>query len=148
MIERREWIAMLARVSSPVDPVKATQAMLHYLPLMTDMPDAAFTGESLEHVAMAPQSLHIRTLREIKEPLQGWWKANRPQPTAIAASAKREDAEPAISPEERTNVARSLADLVAALDRKTEPQKPKVRAHVIPAEVLAEARAKLMAGRR
>jgi len=147
MIPRREWFAMLARMSTPHDPVKAMEAMLHYLPMLADMPDAAFTPQSLEAVAMAPQSLHIRTLREVKEPLQVWWKANKPMATAIAAPIKPVNDEPTIPPEERANVARCFADLIAALDQKQEPERPKVRAHIVPESVLAEARAKLMAKR-
>lgn len=147
MIERKEWIAMLARVSSPVDPVKATQALLHYLPLLTDLPNEAFTRASLEAVAMSPQALHIRNLREVKEPLAAWWKDNRPR----AASTARLQAPPApeatpMPAEEREAVRRQILALADELSAK-EPEKPRVRSHVIPAEVLAEARARLMAKR-
>ena len=140
MIPRREWLAMLARMSTPHDPVKAMEAMLHYLPLLSDLPDAAFTPASLEAVAMAPQNLHIRTLREVKEPLAVWWRDYGPRRAALPAPPP--EPEPEISAEERAAVARQMAELVASFG-PAEPQRPRVRAHVVPANVLAEARARL-----
>lgn len=147
MIPRREWLAMLARMSTPHDPVKAVEAMLHYLPLLSDMPEAAFTPASLEAVAMSPQNLHIRTLREVKEPLQAWWKENGPRRVALPAPPPV--VEPERSPEERAAIAQQMRELIASM-RPAEPQRPKVRAHVIQPDVLAklreEARAKREAG--
>lgn len=142
---RNDWLVLLAKMSTPSDPVKAFKAMQAFLPLLADMPDEAFTSASLEAVAMAPQALHIRTLREVKEPLAAWWREHKPRPKAIAAPAEPE--RPDITPEERAAVAQQLRDLLAGM-KMPEPQRPVVRSHVIPAEVLAEARAALMARRR
>lgn len=142
MIPRKEWIGMLARMASPVDPVKATQAMLHYVPLLSDMPDEAFNAASLEAVAMAPRRLHIPDLREVKEPLAAWWRENKPRPRAIAAPVVA-DEQPEVSAEERAAVAARLRAFLSEMAPK-EPERPKVRAHLIPEEVLAEARARLM----
>lgn len=144
MIPRKEWIGMLARMASPVDPVKATAAMLHYVPLLSDMPDEAFNAASLEAVAMAPRRLHIPDLREVKEPLAAWWRENKPRPRAIAAPAEDEERHE-VSAEERAAVAQQLREFLNGF-AKPEPERPKVRSHVIPPEVLAEARARLMAG--
>lgn len=145
MTPRREWLAMLARMSTPHDPVKAMEAMLHYLPLLADMPDAAFTPQSLEAVAMAPQSLHIRTLREVKEPLSSWWRDNKPRRTAIAAPARAAEPErEEQTPEQRAEIARQMRDLIAKM-APAEPERPRVRAHVVPATVLDEARERLRA---
>lgn len=145
MIQRREWLAMLARVSTPHDPVKAMEAMLHYLPFMSDLPDQAFTPASLEAVAMSGQSLHMRTLKEVKEPLQAWWRDNRPPRTALpppARAAAEPDNEPPATPEQRRMMAKALKDLAAQI-APPKPQKPNVRSHVVPASVLEQARAKL-----
>jgi hypothetical protein len=140
MIPRREWLAMLARMTTPHDPVKAMEAMLHYLPLMTDLPEAAFTPASLEAVAMAPQNLHIRTMREVKEPLAAWWRDNGPRRVALPAPPPEPVSQ--VSAEERASVARQIAALADSLAPR-EPQRPKVRAHSLPVAVLAEARARL-----
>jgi len=145
MIPRREWLAMLARMSTPHDPVKAMEAMLHYLPLLSDLPEAAFTPASLEAVAMAPQNLHIRTLREVKEPLATWWRDNGPRRVALPAPPPEPESQ--ISPEEREAVRRQIAALADELAPK-ETRRPKVRAHVVPAEVLQAARAAVAQGRR
>ena len=148
MIPRREWLAMLARMSTPHDPVKAMEAMLHYLPLLGDLPEAAFTPASLEAVAMAPQNLHIRTLREVKEPLQAWWRDNGPRRAALPPPPPEPEVQ--TSPEERAAVARQIRELIETM-KPAEPQRPKVRAHVIAPSVLeglrAEARARLAAQR-
>jgi len=140
MIPRREWLAMLARMSTPHDPVKAMEAMLHYLPLLSDLPEAAFTPASLEAVAMAPQNLHIRTLREVKEPLAAWWRDNGPRRVALPAPPPEPESQ--ISAEERASVARQIAALADSLTPK-ETRRPQIRAHTLPVSVLAEARARL-----
>lgn len=143
MIPRREWLAMLARMSTPHDPVKAMEAMLHYLPLMADLPEAAFTPASLEHVAMSPQSLHIRTLREVKGPLEVWLGSNGPR--RIALPPPPSEPETPVSAEEREAVRRQIAELADSL-APAETKQRQVRAHVLPPSVLAEARAKLRGG--
>lgn len=144
---RINWLGMLAKLVTPNDPAKAFGAMEAYLPFLATLPDEAFTPASVEHVAMSPRRLHIPDLSEVKAPLQAWWRENGPRRTAIAAPAKAAEPEYRASPEERAAVAEQLRALVADM-APSEPERPKVRAHIIPAEVLAEARAKLMAGRR
>lgn len=138
MIPRREWLAMLARMATPHDPVKSMEAMLHFLPLMTDLPDAAFTPASLEHVAMAPRRLHIPDLSEVKGPLQAWWKQFGPRRVALPAPPP--EPEPEISAEERAAVSRQMRELADSL-APPAPPKPAVRAHVIAPSVLERLRA-------
>lgn len=142
MTHRAEWLGMLAKLVTPGDPAKCFRAMEAYLPFLADMPDAAFTVRSLEAVAMAPKRLHIPDLSEVKGPLQAWWKDNRPHAPAIAAPAKHEPQREELSAEQRADMARQLAELARSL-APAEPQKPRARAHVLPASVLAEAREKL-----
>jgi hypothetical protein len=146
MIPRREWLAMLARMSTPHDPVKAMEAMLHYLPLLADLPEAAFTPASLEAVAMAPQNLHIRTLREVKEPLQSWWRDNGPRRVALPAPPPEPETQ--VSAEERVAVARQLKELADMMAARNPDTRPKVRAHTLAPATLEKLRADARANLR
>jgi hypothetical protein len=140
---RIKWLGLLAKLSTPGDPVKAFAAFEAYLPFLDGVPDEAFTRASLEAVAMAPKRLHIPDLSEVKGPLQAWWRDNRPRQTAIAAPAKptepdREEQTPA----QRAEIARQIAALADTLAPK-ETRRPTVRAHVLSPSVLEQARARL-----
>lgn len=144
---RASWLAALAKLTTPHDAERAAAAMSAYMPFLVDLPEAAFTLASMRHVAMAPRRMMIPDLREVLEPLVAWWRENGPRRVALPAPAKPAAEEYPVSLEERAAVARQFADLVASL-KPAEPERPKVRSHVIPAEVLAEARARLMGGKR
>lgn len=138
---RALWLAALAKLTTPHDAERAAAAMSAYMPFLAEIPEAAFTLASMRHVAMRERRMMIPDLREVVEPLSAWWKDNRPTPTAIAAPAKPEPEHVEISAEERAAVARQLSGLIASL-KPPEPQK-RPRSHVLPPEVLAEARARL-----
>jgi len=144
---RIKWLGLLAKLATPGDPVKAFAAFEAYVPFLDSLPDDAFTRASLEAVAMAPKRLHIPDLSEVKGPLQTWWRENGPRRTAIAAPAKPAEPEHHVSDEEREAVRRQIAALADELAPK-ETRRPKVRAHVVPAEVLQAARAAVAQGRR
>lgn len=141
---RASWIAALAKLTTPHDAERAAAAMSAYMPFLLEVPEAAFTLASMRHVATSPRRMMIPDLSEVLNPLEAWWRENGPRRTAIAAPAKPAEPEQCATPEERAAVAAQLRALVAELT-PAEPGKPKVRAHLIPAEVLAEARARLMA---
>lgn len=142
---RASWLAALAKLTTPHDAERAAAAMSAYMPFLVDLPEAAFTLASMRHVAMAPRRMMIPDLREVLDPLESWWRENGPRRTALPPPAKPAAEEYRVSPEERAAVAAQMRALVESL-KPAEPERPKVRAHVIPAEVLAEARARLMAG--
>ena len=141
---RAQWIAMLAKLTSPMESTQAAIAFNAFLPMLTDYPDAAFTHDSLDYVATECHG--VPTYADVRQHLGAWWKRNRPQPLAIA------DAVPELPPL-RTDAeaahARSLvAETVAHLkDREEErnaqlakaiPSQPRKTGHLSPAE-LAEA---------
>lgn len=142
---RASWLAALAKLTTPHDAERAAAAMSAYMPFLVDLPEAAFTLASMRHVAMAPRRMMIPDLREVLDPLEAWWRENGPRRVALPAFAKPAAEEYRVSPEERAAVAAQMRALVESL-KPPEPERPKVRSHVIPAEVLAEARARLMAG--
>lgn len=137
---RVQWLGLLAKLVTPGDPTKSFAAMDAFFPFLADLPDDAFTRASLEHVAMAPRRLHIPDLREVKEPLAAWWRDNKPARRPLPAPPP--EPEPQMSEEERQTMRRQLSELA---DRLSPPrdEKPRIRAHVVPSSVLAEARAKL-----
>ena len=147
MIDRVKWLGMLAKLGTPADPVKAFQALEAYLPFLAELPDAAFTPVSLEHVAMTPKRLHIPDLSEVKAPLLAWWRDNRPARTALPAPAAKHElprAEP--TPAEREAVARTMRTYLGQVAPVVTERAP-VRAHPALPTVLAEARARLARGR-
>lgn len=142
---RASWLAALAKLTTPHDAERAAAAMSAYMPFLVDLPEAAFTLASMRHVAMAPRRMMIPDLREVLDPLEAWWREHGPRRVALPPPAKPAAEEYRVSPEERAAVAAQMRALVESL-KPAEPERPKVRSHVIPAEVLAEARARLMAG--
>ena len=76
MTPRKEWIAMLAKLTTPHDPVKAATAFAAFLPMLTDFPDQAFCKASLEHVAS--KATFAPNYGFVRGELGGWWRDNRP----------------------------------------------------------------------
>ena len=82
---RAQWIAMLAKLTSPMESTQAAMAFNAYLPMLADYPDAAFTHESLDYVAS--ECRHgVPSYADVRSHLGNWWKRNRPQPTQLAAT--------------------------------------------------------------
>ena len=146
MIDRITWLGMLAKLGTPADPVKALQAMEAYLPFLAELPDAAFTLASLEHVAMTAKRLHIPDLSEVKGPMSAWWRDTRPARTALPAlTAKHEQPRAEPTQAEREAVARTMRTYLGQVAPVVTERAP-VRAHPAPPTVLAEARARLARG--
>lgn len=142
-MNRAEWLAMLAKLTTPHDPVKALQAMLAYSPFLADLPPAAFTPASVEHVAMQPRRLAYPDLSEVKGPLQAWWREHQPRRPALTVVRNPEPARPEPTPEERAAVAQAMREALAALKPPPEPQARQPQARYAPPDVLAQARADL-----
>jgi hypothetical protein len=81
----REWLTslgVLAAVSLPRD--EAQMRLAAFIPLLMDrFPDAAFTPDSLQHVA-ARAVKGFPTYGELAAWLSEWWRENRPRPVALA----------------------------------------------------------------
>lgn len=80
---RQKWAAVVAKLVFPHSPDKATDAILAYLPLLADLPDAAFTHRSAEAVATSTRRLAIPAYDELSTALRAWWRDNRPRQQAI-----------------------------------------------------------------
>jgi hypothetical protein len=140
---RASWIAALAKLTTPHDAERAAASMSAYMPFLAELPEAAFTLASMRHVAMQDRRMMIPDLREVLGPLEAWWRDNAPRRTAIAAPVKPDEPErEELTAFQRSEMARQIAELADSLAPK-DAQRPKIRAHVVPASVLTEARAKL-----
>ena len=108
---RRQWIAMLAKLTSPMESTTAGQAFAAYLPLLQDFPDAAFTPASVDHVAA--QCHGVPTYADVRAALGAWWRHNRPPepalPPPVAATP------PPRTETEIANARRTVAETTAAL---------------------------------
>lgn len=69
---RAEWFAILAKLCFPADPQRAEGAFIAYLPLLTDLPDEAFTDSSLRHVIASSRKMAIPSFDEVRKPLDAW----------------------------------------------------------------------------
>ena len=74
---RAQWIAMLAKLTSPMESTAAAQAFNAFLPMLADFPDAAFTPASLDHVASKCRG-GVPNYADIRSHIADWWKRNRP----------------------------------------------------------------------
>ena len=75
---RAQWIAMLAKLTSPMESTTAAQAFNAYLPMLADFPDAAFTPASLDHVASKCRG-GVPNYADLRSHIADWWKRNRPE---------------------------------------------------------------------
>jgi hypothetical protein len=89
---RLKWIATLAALVYPQEVSKAADALKAFLPLLSDLPDGAFSAASLEAVVMAPRRMAIPSYDELRTPLAQWWSDHRPQSTITDDNAGGLDA--------------------------------------------------------
>jgi len=108
-----QWLAALAKLTTPHDPERAAEAMRAYFPILVDMPLQAFTRESLEHVALSPRRMMIPDLSEVVHPLRAWWRDNKRHVAALPAPVEPDRPEP--TDEERRRVREMLRGLGVAL---------------------------------
>lgn len=80
---RRLWMATLAKLCAPGDAVKVVEGLVAMLPMLADLPDGAFTQDTLHHVAL--QAKRSPSYAELRKSLDEWWGANRPKLTALPA---------------------------------------------------------------
>lgn len=88
---RREWLAMLAKLTAPMQAVAAAKALGDMVPMLADYPDGAFTMASLNHVA--GNCRRVPSLAELREQLGPWWRQNRPEHVTLANPHHREQAQ-------------------------------------------------------
>lgn len=80
---RAMWVGIVAKLVHPHAPDKATVALLAFLPMLTDLPDDAFTHRSAEAVASCDRRLSIPSYDELGRALRLWWRDHRPAQKAI-----------------------------------------------------------------
>ena len=145
-MNRNEWLAALAKLTTPHDPVKALDAMLAYMPFLSDLPAQAFCKASLEHVAMQPRRLAYPDLSEVKGPLQAWWRDAKPARPALPAPRQAAEAERLPPTDaERAAVRQMLASVTGNLRGADVVS---IRARHLDGEALAQARAAVAQNRR
>jgi hypothetical protein len=110
-----QWLAALAKLTTPHDPARAADAMRAYFPFLVDLPLAAFTRESLEHVALSPRRMMIPDLAEVVNPLRAWWRDHKPLVAALPAPVVPDRPEP--TDEERRRVREVLRGVGVGLKR-------------------------------
>jgi len=115
---RAQWIAMLAKLTSPMEAAQAAQAFNAYLPMLQDYPDAAFTHASLDFVAS--ECRHgVPTYGDVRKHLGAWWKRNRPEVPELQAPAPKLPSlrTPEEAAEAHRTMVRATAELKALGDR-------------------------------
>lgn len=94
-MSRREWFSCLAKLVYPHHPASAVDAFRAYLPLLADIPDAAFTAQSLEAVARSPRRLALPDFDEVSTALRRWWRDNGPSSNRFPQIAYQPPEKPA-----------------------------------------------------
>jgi len=113
---RRQWLAMLAKLTAPMDPETATKGLIAMLPMLADLDEKLFSTASLQHVAAAVK--RVPSYGELRLHLGNWWRDNLPQESRLASEwtalpAPAKPAEP--TPEERA----AVGEVVRALRAST-----------------------------
>lgn len=107
--DRQMWVAILAKLVAPMEPVAAAKAMQPMLAMLAGYPDQAFTPSSAQHVATTGRVLpdgstaplsRVPTYGEIDVALGKWWRVKRDM-LAVQAQPIARPALPAPEPQER-----------------------------------------------
>ena len=110
----REWtVALGILTSGNMTRADAEMKLRAYVPLLQDnFPAAAFTQDSLHHVAA--QCKWFPSYAEVIEHLRGWWRDHRPAPLALPPPDLPPPRDPP-TPEEIAHVRRCVEEITAAL---------------------------------
>jgi len=110
----REWLISLGILTAvSMTRLEAELRLSAYLPLLMDeFPDAAFTKQSLQHVARQCDK-GLPTYPELAKYLSAWWRKNRPVLALPPPDPPPRRPEP--SEEEMEHVRRVTAETLAAL---------------------------------
>jgi hypothetical protein len=110
----REWLTSLGILSAvSMSRQEAELKLAAFVPLlMREYPDAAFTSDSLAHVAR--QCQYFPTYYEVCQHLGAWWRDHKPLPPALPAPDPLPP-RPQKSPEELEYIHRLVEGLAALL---------------------------------
>ena len=81
---RKQWLAMLAKLTAPMESTTAAQGFTAFLPMLAQLPEAAFNPESLDYVASECRG-GVPNYGEVRRHLGAWWMRNRPEVPELAA---------------------------------------------------------------
>ena len=95
---RRQWMAMLAKMSCPMDAANATKALCDMLPMMRQVEEGYFSAESLAFVAS--RCKRVPTFGELKAHFGAWWQENLPAVERTKSDYPRLESEPRRAPTE------------------------------------------------
>jgi len=84
-VNRDAWIVHLAELIRPRQPTAAATQLSKMLHFLTDIPDGAFTEQSLHEAALKLK--RTPSLIEVRAAIDGWWKKQ----TAPPVTAKESD---------------------------------------------------------
>jgi hypothetical protein len=122
---RREWCMAVARLVYPLDPDRCVKTLVGYLPMMRDLPDAAFSPASAEEVALHDRRMAFPSYDEIANPLRAWWRQNKPYQPQISGPQTHIPERPRVnSPEEIAAVSAKAAAYVAEVKAKEAATRP------------------------
>ena len=126
-MKRQQWLAMLAKLTAPMDSTTAAQAFVAYLPMLTDFPDEAFCPASLDVVAT--QCGYAPSYGALRKALGEWWKQHRPPSAAIEAPPPPK---PRIPPDdfERAAVSRSVREILTGFSEVTRQREAQLPQHI------------------
>jgi hypothetical protein len=119
----REWLTSLGILSAvSMSKREAEMKLAAFVPLLArDFPDAAFTQDSLSHVAR--RCPYFPTYHEICEHLGSWWRDRRPMPIALPPPPPTPPRPPP-TPEEREYIGARVAEVVASLRNADSEPRP------------------------
>ena len=85
LVNRDAWMVRLAEMIRPRQPAAAATQLRKMLNFLSDMPDGAFTEQSLHEAALKLK--RTPSLIEVRAAIDGWWKKQ----TAPPVTAKESD---------------------------------------------------------
>ena len=129
-MKRQQWLAMLAKLTAPMDSTTAAQAFVAYLPMLTDFPDEAFCPASLD--AVATQCGYAPSYGALAKGVGRVVEAqHRPPSAAIEAippPAQTQNTLPTIS--ERAAVSRSVREILTGFSEVTRQREAQLPQHI------------------
>lgn len=96
--DRQIWLAILAKLVAPTEPVAAARAMQPMLAMLAGYPDEAFTPTSAQHIALTGRILpdgktapltRVPTYGELETALGKWWGSKREMAAVLAQPIAR-----------------------------------------------------------
>jgi hypothetical protein len=143
---KREWCAMLAKLTCPMDPSTATAAFVAMLPML-DFTDEAFNRATLTAAARRdPGDAAIPNFDRISRALGEWQRSNRPAHLRLGANpaaAQIAHELPPPDPGEKARIGEALALLAENMRQAAyaKSQRPEVKPAYLTGEHLAAVRA-------